>query len=250
MDGFDLDGAFAAFGILLVFVMIVIIAFCIFAIIGKWKLFKKCGKEGWEAIVPFYSTYILLEIAGMKWWWLLISILPSFLSRFIDNSAITWMLNIVGYVVDAAVAFNLQKRFHKSQGWFILSIFFGGITIPILGYSNTDVYDPTVPVPENSFFGGEMVYGNGVAQPQPNQPYGPNYYQSGQPAPGPMPGPMGQPVPGPMPGQPVPGPMGQPVQPDLGQPVQPEPTAAPEQPAAPVEPQAPSVDGSNNSTNM
>ena len=38
-------------------------------IAGMWKVFTKAGKPGWAAIVPFYNTYTMLEIAGRPGWW-------------------------------------------------------------------------------------------------------------------------------------------------------------------------------------
>lgn len=35
-----------------IIILIILIPFCILYIIGRWKLFKKAGKNGWEAIIP------------------------------------------------------------------------------------------------------------------------------------------------------------------------------------------------------
>ena len=145
------------------------------------------------------------------------------------------------YIPNAIYGYNLAKRFHKDNTWFIITIFLGGITIPLLGYSKSATYDPNALAPENSFFGGQerTKY---RATAQGNQPFGANYYQ-------PAPGPMGQPMPG-QPMQPAPGPMGQPMQPDLGAPVQPAAPVPPAAPAAPAVPQDPNVptDGTNTPT--
>ena len=39
--------------ILLLFLVIIVIQ-----IIGQWKVFKKAGKNGWEAIVPYYNLWM------------------------------------------------------------------------------------------------------------------------------------------------------------------------------------------------
>ena len=59
---------------------------------------------------------------------------------------------IVAMFARAGVSYNLSKKFNKSETWFILSLFFSGITLPLLGYSNTDKYDKDKVVCENAFF--------------------------------------------------------------------------------------------------
>lgn len=50
-----------------VFILLLVIALYAVYVIGLWKLFKKAGKQGWEAIIPFYNTYVLVEISGLNW---------------------------------------------------------------------------------------------------------------------------------------------------------------------------------------
>jgi signal peptidase I len=44
--------------------------------IGRWKLYQKAGRSGWEAIIPIYSTYIMLKLSGRPEWWLLLLLIP------------------------------------------------------------------------------------------------------------------------------------------------------------------------------
>lgn len=57
-----------------IFILLLVIALYVVYVIGLWKLFKKAGKQGWEAIIPFYNTYVLVEISGLNWWYFLIAI--------------------------------------------------------------------------------------------------------------------------------------------------------------------------------
>lgn len=50
----------ASFG-LLIFVLLIAIAFAIVYVIALAKLFKKAGVEGWKAIIPFYNIYLLVR---------------------------------------------------------------------------------------------------------------------------------------------------------------------------------------------
>lgn len=62
-----------------IFILLLVIALYVVYVIGLWKLFKKAGKQGWEAIIPFYNTYVLVEISGLNWWYFLIAISALFL---------------------------------------------------------------------------------------------------------------------------------------------------------------------------
>lgn len=43
---------------------------------GLYLLFRKAGKQGWEAIVPFYREYILAQLTGRPTWWVFLLIVP------------------------------------------------------------------------------------------------------------------------------------------------------------------------------
>ena len=53
--------------------MLIGLILAVIQLIGKWEIFKKAGRKGWEAIIPLYSTWILMtEVAKLNWWWFLI----------------------------------------------------------------------------------------------------------------------------------------------------------------------------------
>ena len=39
-------------------------------------MFKKAGKHGWAALVPFYNSYVLMEIAWGNGWLMFLMLLP------------------------------------------------------------------------------------------------------------------------------------------------------------------------------
>lgn len=43
---------------------------------GLWLLFKKAGKAGWEAIVPFYREYVMAQLTARPTWWVILLIVP------------------------------------------------------------------------------------------------------------------------------------------------------------------------------
>jgi len=86
-------------------------------IIPTWKIFVKAGKPGWAAIIPIYSTLVLLQVIGRPWWWILMLIIP-----------------IVNIVFAIMIYDGLSHAFGKGIGTTIGLIFLSFIFLPILGY--------------------------------------------------------------------------------------------------------------------
>ena len=53
-----------------IFIILIALAVCVFQVIVTWKMFEKAGKPGWAAIIPIYSTYVLFQIIGYKWYYI------------------------------------------------------------------------------------------------------------------------------------------------------------------------------------
>ena len=95
---------------------------------------------------------LLVKIAGLKEYWF-IGLVATYLANIIGRGGEFFTIAaIVAMFARAGVSYNLSKKFNKSETWFILSLFFSGITLPLLGYSNTDKYDKDKVVCENAFF--------------------------------------------------------------------------------------------------
>ena len=90
----------------------VLVAWAVVAVAG-WKIFQKAGIEGWKALIPFYSTYLLLEVAGYNGWFVLLSFVP-----------------YASIVVAVLLALGLAKNFGKS----VLFAIFGLLIFSIVGY--------------------------------------------------------------------------------------------------------------------
>lgn len=135
--------------VLVIFLCIFVIAYLIVYITSFVKLFQKAGKKGWEAIVPFYSTYVLVEIAGLNWWYFLIAMSGTILT-IIGLESISWIATLAGWAVNFFVFYNLAKKMHKDP----IGIAIGGALVPgimvlILGLSKNYVYDSSVAVSPN-----------------------------------------------------------------------------------------------------
>ena len=45
-------------------------------VVSMWKIFEKAGMEGWECIIPIYSTYILTKIVNKPGYWTILMLIP------------------------------------------------------------------------------------------------------------------------------------------------------------------------------
>ncbi len=139
-------------GGLLIFVGIIFliaIAALVVIIIGEVKLFKKAGKPGWAAIVPFYSTYVLVEIAGLNWWYFLIAISGTIIN-LLGISGLGTVTLIAARAVNFFIFYNLGKKFKQNPVTYgVLGIFFPGIIATVLGFSKNMQYDSSVVVSPN-----------------------------------------------------------------------------------------------------
>ena len=101
------------------------ILFVFFAIVG-YKIFEKAGQPGWAAIVPFYSTYVMIVyILGMPsvWFWLLL---------------VPCVNYIVALILAFMIPFKLAEKFGKSAGFAVGLILLGIIFYPILAFGDAE----------------------------------------------------------------------------------------------------------------
>ena len=67
----------------------------ILSMVGSWMIFKKMGRQGWEGIVPIYSTYVLCQVLYGNGWKFLLLLIPFYHIYF-----------AIKMMVDLAKAFN------------------------------------------------------------------------------------------------------------------------------------------------
>ena len=94
------------------------------AVIGLWKLFSKAGKPGWAAIIPFYNTIVMIQIAGKPIWWIVLLFIP-----------------FVNIVVSILIMAGMAKNFGRGTGTVIGLIFLPLIFMLILGFGSAE-YNP------------------------------------------------------------------------------------------------------------
>ena len=98
-------------------------AISVLIIISMWMIFKKNGKEGWIAIIPFYNMWTFFEICNIPGWMI-----------FIPFANIVYM-----YIAYYRIAIKMGK----SSGFGVLCIFFPFVCLPILAFSKTNVVNTT-----------------------------------------------------------------------------------------------------------
>lgn len=133
-------------------VLLFIVAVCsLFVIIGEWKVLKKAGKGGWEALIPIYNKVVLCEISGINPMWIVITMVTSILVSFLPilgivSFALSIYFNIILY-------FSLAKSFDRSEAFGIGLYFAPPIFFMILGFSSS-TYIGKKPI--NDFIGDKF----------------------------------------------------------------------------------------------
>ena len=104
---------------------LIYIAFIVFYFFFMLKIFVKAGKPGWAAIIPIYSTLVMLEIIGRPWWYLLLMFVP-----------------VVNIVIGIMIIFDFAKVFGKGTGFGFGLLFLSPIFIPILAFGDATYQGP------------------------------------------------------------------------------------------------------------
>ena len=142
----------ASLGIIFVIAIIIVLAILIPTIIAQWKFFKKAGKNGWEAIVPFYNTWVLVEVSGLNWWYFLISLGISLVSGNVTG-IISFLLTAAGWYINFIIYYNIAKKTKQNEILYgILGALIPFVAILILGFNKNITYDKDVQVSPNGVF--------------------------------------------------------------------------------------------------
>ena len=149
-----LQSILAIIGSFLLIIFFICLAILIIMIIAACKLYKKAGKDGWEAIIPFYNDWVYVEIAGLNWWWFLLLIASTIVSIIFGNNlgglnTITNLCVIFSFFV---CNYNISKKLHKNTGFAVLMTIFPVIMIPLIAFSKSYQFDHNVPVSKNGIF--------------------------------------------------------------------------------------------------
>ncbi len=89
----------------------------LFACGAGWRIFVKAGFSGWECLIPVYSIYIMIKIAGRPGWLGFLLLVP-------------WVNLIIYLVICCDFARKFDRSTLFSVGLFLLPFIF----FPVLGY--------------------------------------------------------------------------------------------------------------------
>lgn len=126
---------------------IISLVLCVFVLVCMWIVFRKAGKPGWAAIVPFYNLYVLFDItwgSGMRFLLLLIP--------------------IYNIILSIQTQVRLAKAFGKSGGFAAGLVFLPYIFIPLLAFGK-ETYQG-VPVKAAPYQNNPYQQGGYSQQPQ------------------------------------------------------------------------------------
>ena len=98
--------------------------------VGLYKMFEKAGTPGWKAFIPFYNTWIMLELAERPKHWVFWQLIP----------VVGWFISM-GIFVEFVKAFG-KFKLHEHALASLLPVFY----FPYLGFS-----------PKEKFLGAEPV---------------------------------------------------------------------------------------------
>ncbi len=181
-----------------IIVIVLVLAYVIPFIIVQWKMFKKAGYGGWEAIVPIYSTYVFGMISKKPMWMVWAAVALSIIGSIPTVGTYT---GIFSMIIGILLLVGFIKQYNATTGFWVCYILFPFVAVFMVNkVTHVGAGVPAAAGPQPA---GTVP---GAVGPIP-----------GQPAPGPVATPIApQPGVAPVPAQPVP-----PAQPVSPQPVQP-----------------------------
>ncbi len=126
-NNFDIN-IYKLFSIIAI-ILVIVLFFKIFIIICNWKIFKKAGKEGWEAIIPIYNKWVFFEITGLNGWFVLLNFIP-----VIGNLIYGIFIVIANY--------KLSQSFKKPAMFTLGLLFIPFVFYPILAFGKETYSKP------------------------------------------------------------------------------------------------------------
>lgn len=94
-------------------------------IIGRWKMYKKAGVDGWESLIAGHNIVVEFQLAGIPTYWYFLLFIP------IANICVMIWKDI-----------ELAKSFGRSTGFGIGLFFLPFIFYPILGFGKAEYVGP------------------------------------------------------------------------------------------------------------
>ncbi|MBS1935588.1 MAG: signal peptidase I [Bacteroidetes bacterium] len=101
--------------------------------IGLYGMFRKAGVAGWKALVPFYNTWIMIEIAERPRYWFFLQFIP-----------------VVGWFITLGICIEFVKTFGKFRFYeHLLTVVAGALYFPYIGFNKKDKFVGTAAVKQH-----------------------------------------------------------------------------------------------------
>lgn len=112
-------------------ILLFYLVFIVVVVVAMWKVFEKAKRPGWAALIPFYNTYVMLEIVGRPTWWLLLYFIP-----------------FVNLIVSVIVAIDMAKSFGKTEVFGVVGLWlFAIVGYLMLAFGPAKYVGPSVKPP-------------------------------------------------------------------------------------------------------
>lgn len=123
MDDYDVyEAALMAIGVgAYTAYLLIVLVIAILSLVALWKIYKKGGKPGWAALVPFYNQYCMFDIAFGCGWLFLLTFVP-----------------LVNIVIGIMKQFKLARAFGKGVGFGFGLMFLNTIFLYILAFGKAE----------------------------------------------------------------------------------------------------------------
>lgn len=123
--GTAIGGIFAFIVVFYLFILVICGIMAIIKYIGAWKMYKKAGLDGWEALIPIHSIVMEFKLAGIKTYWYFLLLVP-----------------IANIVVSCWKDIELAKAYGKSTAFGIGLFLLNPIFTAILGLGKAEYIGP------------------------------------------------------------------------------------------------------------
>lgn len=102
------------------------LAIIVLSIVSGWIVFSKANKPGWAVLIPIYNIYVLTQIVGRPWWFILLLLIP-----------------LVNIIVGIVLSIDLAKSFGKGAGFGLGLALLGFIFYPTLAFGSAIYNGPS-----------------------------------------------------------------------------------------------------------
>lgn len=119
--------------------IIIVIAIFIVMIVSMWKLFQKAGREGWEAIIPIYNSYVMTQLVNKPGYWVILMLIP-----YVGMIWSIWVINL------------FVKGFGKDAGYTVGILFLPFIFLPMLAFGDAK-WQGTPEIDQTDVLDSDMV---------------------------------------------------------------------------------------------